>query len=235
MKSTKRHVYGLILVLTVVGLSIFFYRHLWLDVPLTDTETVNSWMVEANLKFVEDKNVTVKASFFIPYMPPSFAILDEYFVSHNYGVTTNLVGYNRQTVWTLRRGSGTQSLYYRAIFREVASNEHTLSKPPVVKVQPLAENVKSAVETLSGIVRQSSADIQSFAQGTVRELNKKDGHARLLVGSEFSDDNIINAAITVLNQAKIMRCRLRVSTLLNRPRLILNPIYWFITTKIGFI
>lgn len=203
MKSNKRHIYGLIITLLIVGMGLFFYRHLILDVPLTDTETVNSWMVEANLRFAADHSSPVKASFVIPYLPPYFAILDEYFVSHNYGVTTNLNGYNRQTVWSLRRANGTQSLYYRAVFRETDSNESSLPKPPPVKIQTLEENQQSAVETISSLVRQSSADIQTFAQGTMKELNKKDGNAKLLVGPDFNDDTIIKAAVTVLNQARI--------------------------------
>lgn len=203
MKSNKRHVYGLIISLFLLGIGLFFYRHIVLDVPLTDTETVNSWMVEANLRFTVDRNAPVKASFTIPYMPPYFAILDEYFVSHNYGVTTNLNGYNRQTVWSLRRSSGAQSLYYRAIFREIDNNESSLTKPRVVKAQPLVETQRSAVDAITNQVRQSSADIQTFAQGTIKELNKRDGNAKLLVGNDFADDNVIRAAISVLNQAKI--------------------------------
>jgi hypothetical protein len=203
MKSNKRHVYGLIISLFLLGTCLFLYRHFILDVPLTDTETVNSWTIEANLRFTTERNQPVKASFTIPYMPPYFAILDEYFVSHNYGVTTNLNGYNRQTVWSLRRSNGAQSLYYRAIVREINSKESSLTKPPVVKAQPLDETQKSAVEAITNQVRQSSADIQTFAQGTIKELNNKDGNAKLLVGNDYSDDNIIKAAITVLNQAKI--------------------------------
>lgn len=203
MKSNKRHVYGLILTLFIVGIGVFLYRHVILDVPLTDTETVNSWMVEAHLRFTAERNMPVKASFTIPYMPPYFAILDEYFVSHNYGVTTNLSGYNRVTVWSLRRSSGVQSLYYRAIFRETDNNESSLAKPPAVKAPPLDESQKAAVDAITNQVRQSSADIQTFAQGTIKELNKQDGNARLLVGGEFSDDSVIQAAIMVLNQAKI--------------------------------
>ncbi|WP_419419844.1 inactive transglutaminase family protein [Legionella sp. D16C41] len=203
MKSNKRHVYGLILTLFFLGIGLFLYRHLILDVPITDTETVNSWMVEANLRFTAERNTPVKANFIIPYMPPYFAILDEYFVSHNYGITTNLQGYNRQTVWSLRRGAGDQSLYYRAIFRETDTNEATLPKPPPIKILTLAENQKSAVDNITNLVRQSSADIQTFAQGTIKELNKKEGNAKLLIGSDFSDLNILNTAILILNQAKI--------------------------------
>lgn len=203
MKNNTRHIYGLIFTLLILGIGIFLYRHLMLDVPLTDTETVNSWMVESNLRFVADPNTPIKASFNIPYLPPHFAILDEYFVSRNYGVTTNLNGDNRETVWSIRRAHGTQSLYYRAIFRQADGNESPLGMPPAIKSQLLNESQKSAVETISNQVRQSSADIKTFAQGTIKELNKKDGNAKLLIGNEFTDEQIINAAILILNQSKI--------------------------------
>lgn len=203
MKNNKRHVYGLIITLFLVGSSIFLYRHIILDVPLTDTETINSWMVESNLRFIADNNTPIKASFNIPYLPPHFAILDEYFVSRSYGVTTNLNGYNRETVWSIRRAHGAQSLYYRAIFRQTDSDESSLTKPSVVKSPLLDDSQKSAVETITNQVRQSSADIQTFAQSTIKELNKKDGNAKLLVGNEFNDESIIHATILILNQSKI--------------------------------
>lgn len=203
MKNNTRHVYGLIITLFLLGTGIFLYRHFVLDVPLTDTETINSWMVESNLRFVADPNTPIKASFNIPYLPPHFAILDEYFVSRSYGVTTNLNGDNRETVWSIRRAHGSQSLYYRAIFRQTESNESPLGAPPAVKTQALEESQKSAVETITNQVRQASADIKTFAQSTIKELNKKDGDAKLLVGNEFNDEHVINAAILILNQSKI--------------------------------
>lgn len=203
MNSTKRHVYGLIALLFAIGFSVFFYRHFVLNVPLTDSESVNSWTIEANLRFHAQRNTPVKASFSIPYMPPHYSIIDEYFVSRNYGVTTNLVGYNRQTVWSLRRSNGSQSLYYRAIFHETTHHDAYLEKPAPVKPEPLAENIQTAVGTIIHEARQSSADIQTFAQSVIKELNKKDGNSKILVGNEPSDRIIVNAAITVLNQAKI--------------------------------
>ena len=203
MKSNTRHVYGLILTLLVLGSGIFLYRHLVLDVPLTDTETINSWMIESNLRFTADGQSPIKASFNIPYLPPHFAILDEYFVSRSYGVTTNLNGNNRETIWSIRRAHGSQSLYYRAIFRQTESDESSLPKPSKIKRQPLAENQRSAVETIISQVRSSSADIQTFAQSTVKELNKKDGNAKLLTGNDFSEDHLVNAAILILNESKI--------------------------------
>lgn len=203
MNPTQRHLYTLIITLFILGLSVFCYRHWILDVPLTDSETVNSWMIEANLRFTAERNMPVKASFTIPYMPPHFAILDEYFISHNYGVTTALNGYNRRAVWSLRQSTGAQSLYYRAIFREAEMNDAELPKPHSIKISPLPENIKTAVDTIIGQARQSSADIQTFAEATLKELHKKEGNAKLLVGNEFNDKSLCQAAITVLNQAKI--------------------------------
>lgn len=203
MKSRQRHLYGLIVTLFCIGAAIFLYRHLALDVPLTATETVNSWMVEANLRFTAERNKPVKAHFTIPYMPPSLVILDEYFVSQNYGVTTNLKGDNREAIWSLRRGSGPQSLYYRAIFRETDHQPGNLSKPLPQRVPSLAENQKAAVDTIITQARQTSADIQTFAQSTVHEFNKQDGNAKLLIGEEPGARGLVLAIVKVLNQAKI--------------------------------
>lgn len=203
MKNNARHIYGLIIVLVLLGSGIFLYRHLILDVPLTDSETINSWMIESNLRFVADSNTAIKASFTIPNLPPHFAILDEYFVSRSYGVTTNINGYNKESVWSIRRANGTQSLYYRAILRPTDNYETALSKPTAIKSQQLSESQKSAVDTITNQVRQKSADIQTFAQSTIKELNKKDGNAKVLVGNDFDDEAIIKAAILILNESKI--------------------------------
>ncbi|MDF1677747.1 MAG: inactive transglutaminase family protein [Legionellaceae bacterium] len=203
MKSRTRHLCGLIVVLLVLGVGIFLYRALVLDVPFTATKTVNSWMVEANLRFTAERNRPVQARFTIPYMPPHLAILDEYFVSQNYGVMTNLIGDNRQAVWSLRRSSGPQSLYYRAIFREADNQVGALRKPTYPKVQVLPDNQKAAVDTIITQARQSSADIQTFAQSTIQELNKQDGNAKLLLGGDNSKKAVVQAVIQVLNQAKI--------------------------------
>ena len=204
MKSSNRHLYGLILTLIVLSLSVFFYRHYVLGVPLSDTEDLNSWTIEANLHFVTDTNKPVKANFTIPYSPPNLLILDEYFVAQNYGINTTLNGYNRQVVWSLRRSNTKlQSLYYRAIVRETANTNLILKKPPHRKPQALDEQQKTAVTAIIEQARLSSADIQTFTQATLSELNKQSGNAKLLVGNLFDEAHLVDAAIMVLNQAKI--------------------------------
>ncbi len=204
MNQNKRHIYALIVILFFVGTGIFLYRHFSLDVPLTDTQTVDSWTVEASLNFKAQTRTPVKASFIIPYLPPNFAILDEYFVSKNYGVTTNLKNDNRQTVWAIRRASGQQSLYYRAIIRATDSSGSALSRPAPVKTpEPLEDSKKTAVETITAQVRQTSADSLTFAQSTVKALNVVDGNTKILLGAVPDEMNIVKAAVLILNQASI--------------------------------
>lgn len=203
MKSRSRHLYLLIALLLALGVGIFLYRTLVLCVPLTETKTINSWMVEANLRFNAERNRPVKARFTIPYTPPSWVILDEYFVAQNYGVMTNLVGDNRQAVWSLRRSSGQQSLYYRAIFREASHETMVLRKPSYSKVQILPDNQKAVVDAIIGQARQASADIQTFAQSVIQELNKQDGNAKLLLQGDHSNKAMLQAIVQVLRQAKV--------------------------------
>ena len=204
MKTPKKHLYSLIIILTLVGSAIFGYRHLVMGVPLKEDDTVNTWTLEANLKFIAEKNRPIKATFSIPYLPTHYSILDEYFIAQNYGISTHLIGPNRQVVWTLRRGVGPQSLYYRAIFKEnEAHSAFKTFKPPLLKKVPLQEPEFSAAKTILQAARQSSADIQTFAEEIIRELHKNNGNARVLVGNEFSNNAIVSAATRILNQANI--------------------------------
>ena len=200
--KTKTHVYGLIITLSVLSLIIFSYRYFVLDVPLRENSEVESWLIEASFDFKAEQNVPVKASFSVPYTPPGFIIMDEYFISQNYGVSTHLNQYNRRATWSIRRASGHQTLYYRIMARDADSIE-SLPKPPSVKPIKLEDNEKKAVTTITNHARNSSADIQTFAQSTVKELMKQDGNAKLLIGNTYSDEHLISAAITVLNQANI--------------------------------
>jgi len=204
MKTPKRHLYTLISSLAIIGLSLFCYRHYILGVPLKDNDVVNTWTLEANLKFVADKTHPIKASFSIPYLPPHFSIIDEYFLAPNYGISTHLLGQNRQVVWTLRRSTGPQSLYYRAILKESTTPASFGFKVPVFKKTHLQEPAYSAAQAIIQAARQTSADIQTFAESTLRELKKVNGNTRVLVGSEFSNLALVNSAIQILNQANIL-------------------------------
>ena len=186
-----------------MSIIIFAYRFFILDVPLMADSEVKSWTIEANLKFQAQPNQPIKAQFSVPNMPPNYAILDEYFVSYNYGVVTNLEGANRETIWSKRRATGPQSLYYRAIFRKAKHEEMPLKIPKVIKPHTLSDAQLSAVESITASARLSSADIESFAQFTIMQLRSGSDNARILLGGSLSNAAIISASIKILKQANI--------------------------------
>lgn len=237
----KTHLNMLILALLVIGSTIFCYRYFILDVPLVEDEEVKSWTVEANLKFTALKNSPVKASFTVPNMPPYFAILDEYFVSYNYGVITLMEGANRKTVWSKRRANGSQSLYYRAIFRKTKSTELPLKAPKLIKNIQLTDPQASAVDSITNAVRRASADIQTFAQLTIKQLREQNDSARILLGKNGSNAAIVKAALLVLNRANIHAMAVQGLHLQNKKQaeldtwlLVYNNKHWtFIDPKSG--
>lgn len=216
MLFSNNHLNVLIATLFLLSLSIFSYRYFVLDVPLTAEEEVKSWTVEANLKFNALTNKPIKASFFIPNMPPHYAILDEYFVSYNYGVTTGIEGSNRETLWSKRRASGLQSLYYRAIFRKTKNSDLPVKLPKIIKKMDLPDAHQSAVESLTTKARSSSADIQTFAQLTIQKLREKNDQARILLGNDRSNSAVVNAAIKVLTNANIHAMAVKGLHLINK-------------------
>lgn len=211
MRSPKKHLSLLITTLIILGLSLFIYRYCYLGVPLKPSDVVDSWTLEANLKF-DAHGVPVKARFIIPNMPPSYAVLDEYFITHDYGVTTSKKQLNRETMWSIRRANGLQSLYYRGIYRKTNTNDMLLDKPTPIIKPVLTEAQTSAVNTIITQVRNSSADIQTFAQETVKLLNKNhDGNTRILMemfeSPHANKDNkfqtLTAAAALILEEANI--------------------------------
>lgn len=206
MRSPKQHLTLLIICLIFLGSTIFAYRYFSLGVPLKPTDVVDSWTIEANLKF-DAHGVPVKANFLVPNMPPSYTILDEYFITHDYGVTTQKKGFNRETIWSIRRAHGLQSLYYRGMYRKTDSDDKLFDKPGRLFKPALTEAQASAANTIIAKVRSSSADIQTFAQETVKLLNRSsDGNTRILMDmfdQGSSSQRLAAAAVLVLGQANI--------------------------------
>lgn len=210
LRSSKQHLTFLITSLLLLGGSIFFYRYFSLGVPLTPMEVVDSWTIEASLKF-NAQGKSVKADFIVPNMPPSYTVLDEYFVTHDYGVTTSDKSFNRETVWSIRRANGLQSLYYRGMYRKTDANDDAaiLTKKPGRLFKPaFTEEQAAAADALITKIRNASADIQTFSQETVKRLSKSnDGDVRILM--DMTNDEADSAkktaatAVAVLSQAHI--------------------------------
>src|SRR3990167_2929238 len=230
MLKHNKHVYGLIIFLFLLGSSVFCYRHWALDVPLKDTDVVNNWVVEGNLKFKASGKTPIKAKLMIPYSPPNWVILDEYFISHHFGVNTNLEGVNRQVVWSLRNGHGLQSLYYRAILRQTQKADVALSSLAFDKATNLTQEQKTALEAIISQAKETSADAQTFAQNVIKLLNTKSENSKILFKDNPGEVGLINAVLWTLGQANINALAARCVDLKQQKHATFK---WLIVVNIG--
>ncbi len=169
------HVKMLALCLTAVGIWLCAYKVTQLGLPLTPAERTEVWSVEARIVF-RARAGTVKLSFPIPNQPPGFSLLDEDFVSGNYGLATERQENNRMAMWSVRRANGKQLLYYRAsIYQDASAHQPSESAPPLFpEIPEFGEPYGSAVFSMLDEVRSQSADIKSFTRQLLTRLNAKE-------------------------------------------------------------
>lgn len=196
---SRLHLYVLCGVLAAAGLGVFGYKAVVLGFPLTPEEEAEVWTLQARFT-IEARDGPVRAVLQIPDDPPGFTILDENFVSRGYGLTLRDRPTGREAVWTIRRATGRQTLYYRAV---VVPGGPPAAEPPPPAVPPypdLEEPYLTAVEGLAADVYRRSADVASFTTELLRRLNAEapEESAALLLERGRSIGQVASLARTVL-------------------------------------
>ncbi|UCG63372.1 MAG: UUP1 family membrane protein [Deltaproteobacteria bacterium] len=202
---SKRHLYLLVLCLTIVGLGIFLYKFLVLGFPLSFHAISDTWNVECRITFGA-RNAPVKVSLFIPRNTKYFAIENENFISRGYGIATATEQGNRQAVWSIRQAKGQQTLYYRAVVRRVDTKEPSaVVSPPEIKEVRLSEPQLSAAESLISEIRAKSADVDTMVKELIKRLNMPhpDENVALLLDKQAAMSHKVKLATRVLARAGI--------------------------------
>ena len=156
--------------MATLGWVLFLYKVFALGFPLLPGVTADLWRIEARVTF-QAKNVPVKVTVQIPHNMPRFLLMDESFVSHGYGLTTQRTEEGRQAVWSIRMAKGYQGLYYRALIRQTEGKELLVKNPPKVEPQAFEEPSRTAAQALLQEVHARSADTESLVAGLLKELN----------------------------------------------------------------
>lgn len=202
----RLHVGLLALALTVTGLSLAWYKHHHLGFPLSPDATTDTWIIEARLGF-EPIGGAVKAQLKLPEELPGFRVLEENFISRGYGIAVEEVEGRRTAVWTQRRPSGRQALFYRAtlipkVTGDAQSDEPVPLPPPVPDYQ---EPYLQAVNSVLDEVRSRSADVATFAAMLMQMLNNPESNdnIRLMLEGKRSDVDRVATAIYMLEGARI--------------------------------
>ena len=201
----KRHLYLLVLCLSVLGLGLFFYKAVVLQFPLIPQTQAELWIVEVHLTFFA-KNKPVKASLALPRNTRRYAIVDENFISQGYGLTTVKDDQNRRATWSIRKANGKQHLYYRATVRRVEVDDpHRDVRPPEIIQPPLEGAQLAAVQALLSDIKGKSADASTLVAELIARMKRPraDPNLQLLLGKDYSPEKKLELAKDILDLAQI--------------------------------
>jgi hypothetical protein len=203
----NRHLYVLTSLLILAGLALFSYKLLVLHYPLSPDSRVKIWDMEMRVSFLA-KGKPVKVSLYVPRSSADYALLDENLVSRGYGVRIREVKGNRQVVWSIRKASGQQTLYYRATLQKLrSSDEQAPGKPEPLqagKSDLKGAHLMAALAVVADI-RAHSADTEMFVSELMMRLNAPILHRNLdlLLGSAPTALTRAHAAADILQLAGI--------------------------------
>ncbi|CAA0104944.1 Uncharacterised protein [Zhongshania aliphaticivorans] len=206
MKGVKLHVRVLALALLLIGAGSTAWQIFVLNIPISSETTEPVWVIDTKLSFQARNNSPVKVQMYLPPEWSKFITLNESFISKNYGVNTDVIGDNRQAVWSARRTEGDQQLYYRLMLTQRSNSRFSESEPgPQFSESPELIGVeKVAVEALLKPIREHSADIETFIREAIKLINEpSNDNARLLLGNNYTQDNKSRVLELLLSSAHI--------------------------------
>lgn len=187
------------------GLALCTYKVVMFNLPLTPGQEEEVWTVQARIAFRGEGKPT-KVQFSIPNATPGFVILDEDFISGNYGLATETRRDNRWANWAIRRANGNQTLYYRiSLARDDNSNEPAGLVPPFPQTPYYPEPYKTAIEAILDNVRSASADIATYTRELLGQLNaeRPSENVKLLRERSNNDEAWVHQISEVLKGARI--------------------------------
>jgi len=195
-----RQVYWVALLLILIALVVFAYKVVVLRLPLQPDTKVDVWDVEVQVTFTALKK-PVKLELYLPQTRGRFDIIDEHFISGEYGLAIQQFVTNRKATWSVRYASGKQYLLYRATVRPAFQiGPNSAGKTPKVRSVDLGLAARVAATHVFNSVRKHSADDDTMVSQLLTELatNRHDENLQLLLGKDTSPLNRATLAVSIL-------------------------------------
>ncbi len=216
---THRYVYGLALILAVVGLSLFAYKWQVLGFPIGENQETPVWTIESSISFDSGPG-SIKVNLHIPTLTPGFRMLNENSVSRGYGFSLNYGSGGREAQWAIRRADGQQTIYYRISVYEDSTTDQSDTTPPFPPPPVINEPFKTATDVIVTEVKEHSADTVSFTSELLRRMNdtSPDPNVELLLSGADSRAEFVETLTTTLAAARIPARMVRGFELQGRQR-----------------
>ncbi|MBF0444973.1 MAG: UUP1 family membrane protein [Magnetococcales bacterium] len=202
---SKRHLYILTTILILAGAGLFAAKLLIFGLPLTPQKKLNLWEVEAHITF-KGREGPVKVAQILPQSQRRFSIVDQSFVSPGYGLSTIFEKPNKQIVFSKRKVTGEQSLYYRVtvLDKGVKKTKKLRDIPQTISVDLIGAQLVAA-KAIIDTATAKSADSSTLVSAVIEQLNAKESssHSKELLGKNRSLENKAEIVVGILSLAKI--------------------------------
>jgi hypothetical protein len=201
----RRHLYTLVLTLTVVGIGVFLYKVVVMGFPLSPDSTAEIWDLEIRVRF-RAHNEPVKIKLYIPRNTPRFVLVDENYVSRGYGLTTLREDGNRQAVWSVRHASGDEALYYRAVVQRIPGTPRVPAESRPAPGPLSLEGARlAAAQSLLADIKAHSADLDTLVAQLMKRFAtiQPESDAGLLLGVSPSTARRVEVAVQILALDKV--------------------------------
>ena len=222
----QRYVYGLTVLLVLIGLSVFFYKWRVLGFPVSEDQETPVWTIESSIRFDSGPG-SIKVNLHIPTLTPGFRMLNENSVSRGYGFSINYGSGGREAQWAVRRADGQQTIYYRISVYEDERSDQSDTTPPFPPPPAINEPFKTAVDVIVADVKEQSADTASFTSELLRRMNdpSPDPNVELLRSNARTNAEFVEILTTTLASARIPARMVRGFELQGRQRST-EPLIW---------
>lgn len=174
------HVYGLALLLTIIGAAVFLYKVFVTGLPVLPGRLTSAWEIEKKVTFEADGG-PVKLSIIIPAGDQNFDILSEGVVAPGYGISKTKKNGNRKITLAKREANGKQSVYVRTVVAEKNKPEEQekLEKPAVVAPDLTEAQMTAALDFVQNAEKKSS-DVPTLVTSVMQTLSKKENVNKIL-------------------------------------------------------
>ncbi len=201
----RRHLYILCTLLVLVGGAVFLIKAQVLGFPMVPDARTEIWRVDVRVKFKGDGR-PVKVTLQVPRSSDAYALIDQTFVSPGYGLATAPSGDNRHATFTIRKETGEQTIYYRAVVQKTQkSNDPTPLPRPAPGKPRLSENELSAARAVVAGLWEQSADEASFVTLLLSRMRapREQGELAALLGHDPSRRKMAELAADLVRLAQV--------------------------------
>lgn len=166
----RGHLYILAAILASAGLGIFIYKAFFLELPLRPMSRVKNWEIETKVQF-KAQDAGVKLSLFIPRNGRSLTMIDESFLSEGYGVTMASDAENRRALFSIRKASGEQTVYYRFVIHHAQlSREMKPETEPIPEKPRFSDAELAAADRILESLKAKSTNDTTLTRLVLEEL-----------------------------------------------------------------